>query len=194
MRWKMKFLTAVTMLVVGLAVSPSYSQDNPPKIPILGDIPILAVVSLGQGEQGELGFILRPVIFADGSATSLSAERLTITLHKVSPNTDGARCSQNFNLTDEWTRGINHLNVRPLGDRVVIDPIEEELDPCFYGWTRIVVIVSGPRVFRFEEGTDDGAAGGAAQIIPLLLSVIDENGQTRGDGRVYTVQIHQSGF
>jgi hypothetical protein len=102
---------------------------------------------------------------------------------------EGVRCSQSFNLTDGWTRGINSFNVRPLSDRVLIKRIEEELDPCFDGWTRMAIIFSGPRVFRFEEGPDNGAASGAAQIIPLLLSVIGENGETRAQGRVYTVWV-----
>ena len=187
MLWRMYFLMAVTILVVSTAASPGHSQDGPRKIPILGDIPILGVVSVGQAEQAEMLIIIRPVILAEGETTSLSEDQLTITLYKIGPSTDGARCFQNFNLIDELARGINSLNLRPLGDRVLINGREENFDPCFHGWTRIGAIVSGPRVFHFELGTDDEAASGAAQITPLLVSVIGPNGETRTQGRVLTV-------
>jgi hypothetical protein len=46
MRWKMKFLMAVTILVVSTTASPGYSEFLAG-----GEFPILGAVSVGRGEQ-----------------------------------------------------------------------------------------------------------------------------------------------
>ena len=197
MRLKIYSIMATAMVVVSISASPSFSQiDRPSRFPWGGDFPVPIVMgAIGQGEQSEMLYIVRPVIFADGSTGATQSDiQSTITVHNISANNQDP-CSQSFKISQPVNLFSKiTLKVATYDDAkyVYINGIrtDQSLDRCFYEWSRIVVTVQPGRLLR-DLGTGHGVTSNAAHIIPVLFSLMDESGgtQAQSSGGVDVVPI-----
>jgi hypothetical protein len=172
---------SATIVVVGAAASPSYGF-KPGKV--LKD-DVLAAVSPNEAIE---------VIYAvDRPQTSGDAPQdheKWVPLADVNMfvprtiNSSGAPCSQKFQTIVGDDVGIYAINARFSSNEADINGTVIPLDPCFDGWSRIMVVVSFIRQFADGQLQEENVISSALpRAVPLLVSTVGPEG-TRSQTRV----------